>query len=139
MAAVIARALAHKIRFCADDPEEAGARAALNYGHTVGHSIEVGEAYALLHGEAVGLGMLAEAAFAEAQGLAADVVAPLTAALTAMNMPRAWRRATLDFCALLRDKKGDGGMITLPVVTRMGAASLHEVAMGDLADFLRKS
>lgn len=134
---VIGYALAHKIAVCAADPNDASARAALNYGHTVGHAIEVGSNFALLHGEAVGLGMMAEAAFAERMGLAEGVVAQLSQALMAMNMPQAWRRATVDYPSFYRDKKGDGGTITLPVVAQMGTMRLHEVALADLAAFLR--
>jgi 3-dehydroquinate synthetase len=54
---VVDRALAVKAAVVERDFEEAGERAHLNYGHTVGHAVEV--AAALSHGEAVGLGMIA--------------------------------------------------------------------------------
>ncbi|MCQ2381132.1 MAG: 3-dehydroquinate synthase [Acidaminococcaceae bacterium] len=41
------------------DPEEKGLRRVLNFGHTIGHAIESAEQGKLLHGECVGIGMLA--------------------------------------------------------------------------------
>jgi shikimate kinase / 3-dehydroquinate synthase len=49
-----------KVAFVAADERDAGARQALNLGHTVGHAIETASGYARYrHGEAVGLGLLA--------------------------------------------------------------------------------
>ena len=44
-----------------NDPKEKGERAHLNFGHTIGHAIEKALNFALLHGECVGLGMVAAA------------------------------------------------------------------------------
>ncbi len=43
------------------DPTEAGERAILNFGHTIGHAIEKAKNFELLHGECVALGMVAAA------------------------------------------------------------------------------
>jgi len=43
------------------DPKEKGERAHLNFGHTIGHAIEKALNFKLLHGECVGLGMVAAA------------------------------------------------------------------------------
>jgi shikimate kinase / 3-dehydroquinate synthase len=49
-----------KISIVAEDERDAGARQALNLGHTIGHAIETATRYErYLHGEAVGLGLLA--------------------------------------------------------------------------------
>ena len=49
-----------KIEVVADDERDAGERAVLNLGHTVGHAIEAATGYSRYrHGEAVGLGLLA--------------------------------------------------------------------------------
>ncbi|WP_420420604.1 3-dehydroquinate synthase [Simkania sp.] len=42
------------------DPYEKGMRRMLNFGHTIGHAIEVLEEYKMPHGEAVALGMIVE-------------------------------------------------------------------------------
>jgi 3-dehydroquinate synthase len=44
----------------------------LNFGHTVGHAVESLSGYELLHGEAIAIGMSAEARIAESCGVAAS-------------------------------------------------------------------
>ena len=44
-----------------NDPKEKGERALLNFGHTIGHSIEKLKEFQLLHGECVSLGIAAAA------------------------------------------------------------------------------
>lgn len=66
---LIKRSVEIKARFVSSDVREAGARAALNFGHTIGHALERVTRYALPHGEAVALGMLAEALAGEAVGV----------------------------------------------------------------------
>jgi 3-dehydroquinate synthase len=68
---VVARALRVKVDIVRTDPFEAGRRAALNLGHTIGHGIEAASNYAIRHGEAVAIGLIAESWIAEQLGLAA--------------------------------------------------------------------
>ncbi|TMA96851.1 MAG: 3-dehydroquinate synthase, partial [Deltaproteobacteria bacterium] len=60
---VVAACCRHKAAVvAADEREEGGERAVLNFGHTVGHALEVLTEYRrLLHGEAVAIGMVAAA------------------------------------------------------------------------------
>lgn len=56
---VLHRALSVKKRFVEQDERESGVRAALNFGHTIGHAIESEQGLGgLYHGECVALGML---------------------------------------------------------------------------------
>ncbi|WP_299547473.1 3-dehydroquinate synthase [uncultured Helicobacter sp.] len=56
---VIKQAVSIKAQVVREDEKEQGIRAALNYGHTFGHSIELQSGYGrYLHGEAVGIGMI---------------------------------------------------------------------------------
>ena len=75
LADVIGRALAVKIRIVEQDPLERGLRASLNLGHTIGHAVETASSYTLLHGEAVAIGLVAEALLAETLSVAEPGVA----------------------------------------------------------------
>ncbi len=68
--AIMQRSVAIKLGFVNEDLRDRGVRAALNYGHTIGHAIETHQLLAgnpVRHGEAVALGMLVEAAISVAQ------------------------------------------------------------------------
>ena len=70
------------------DEREAGRRAVLNFGHTVGHALEATSGYALLHGEAVAIGMVVEARLAEALRVAeAGTARRIAAALQHHRLP----------------------------------------------------
>lgn len=60
LAYLIWRNIGLKAAVVAADEREAGIRAFLNFGHTLGHAIEAAD-YGLLHGEAIALGMRAAA------------------------------------------------------------------------------
>ncbi len=59
--ALILHSIRAKAAVVAEDEREAGPRAALNYGHTIGHGLEAAAGYDLPHGEAISAGMLAAA------------------------------------------------------------------------------
>ncbi len=56
-----------------DEKETLGIRALLNYGHTIGHALEAATGYsALLHGEAVSVGMMGAGRLANRLGMLSD-------------------------------------------------------------------
>ena len=69
--------LAKMVRRCCEikaevverDPKEQGERALLNLGHTVGHAIEKRMDFRVLHGQCVGLGLIAAAVISKNRGL----------------------------------------------------------------------
>jgi 3-dehydroquinate synthase len=81
----LARAVTRSIEIKADvvaaDERETGRRAILNFGHTLAHAVEVTTQFALLHGEAVAVGMAFEARLAEALTIAAPGTARRLCAL----------------------------------------------------------
>jgi shikimate kinase/3-dehydroquinate synthase len=78
---VVAACALTKLRVVAEDERDAGARQALNLGHTIGHGIEAATGYARYrHGEAVGLGLLAALRLSGASDLRDEVAELLAAA-----------------------------------------------------------
>ena len=106
----IERALAAKAGIVHRDPFEQGERRLLNLGHTLGHAVESASGYGLLHGEAVGIGLLAACLLAEREGLRA-FPAPLVERLAERLAPLADQLPSWESLLpwLLRDKKGAGG------------------------------
>ena len=86
---VIERCARHKISVVEQDEREAGLRMVLNYGHTIGHALEAALGYgALLHGEAVAIGMTGAADIAvRTNALAEHVVKRQRDTLAAFRLP----------------------------------------------------
>ena len=60
---IIEKSIALKQQIVSADPFEKNQRKTLNFGHTIGHAIEtyyLKQGKELLHGEAVGIGMIVE-------------------------------------------------------------------------------
>jgi 3-dehydroquinate synthase len=108
------------------DPEEKGEiRFALNYGHTIGHALEAATAYGRwTHGEAVSLGIVAEARLARRLGIAGDeTVARQEALLARLGLPT--RADGLDAARVMdamgRDKKARDGRIPFVLAPAIGS------------------
>ena len=134
LAEAIARSCAHKAAIVERDPLEKGERALLNLGHTFGHAIEAEQGYAgdgrdaLVHGEAVAVGMVLAARLSAALGMAdeADTVR-LGRLLHALGLPTRVP-AGLDPEALLArmrlDKKNLAGRLRLVLWRGIGRAEV---------------
>jgi 3-dehydroquinate synthase len=116
----------------ADEREETGLRAVLNFGHTVGHAIEAVSGYggAFQHGEAVAVGMVAESRIAEGLGwIGSETTDRLVALLLRFGLPI--EAPGLDADALItamgRDKKNRGGRIRFLLPRTIGRVELTEV------------
>jgi 3-dehydroquinate synthase len=81
LAHLVRRSVEIKAEVVGEDERESGRRAILNAGHTVAHALELATGFRLPHGEAVGLGLVAEAALATGLGLATPEPGARVAAL----------------------------------------------------------
>jgi len=110
------------------DEREAELRHVLNYGHTIGHALEAATGYArLTHGEAVSLGIVAEARLARRLGIAgAETVARQERMLDALGLPV--RDASIDVepvvTAISRDKKAKDGRVPFVLAPQIGTFRL---------------
>ena len=122
----IRRSCEIKAKIVAADERESGVRALLNFGHTFGHAIESATGYGQwLHGQAVATGMALAARFSASLGrMPAGDAQRLVALLQRLRLPvdpppiepRVW----LEFMG--RDKKNEGGRITLVLLDGLGTA-----------------
>jgi 3-dehydroquinate synthase len=139
---VIAACCRQKARVvAADEREESGARAVLNFGHTVGHALEtVTEYRQLLHGEAVAIGMVAAARVSQRLGCCGDeVVRRLGALLERAGLPTAIPRGVTPAAlgvAMRMDKKSTAGRIRFVAVEDIGRTRFVHLAAGEIAQQL---
>jgi 3-dehydroquinate synthase len=122
--AMIERSVRIKADVVAADERELGLRKVLNFGHTIGHGVEAASDYALLHGEAIAIGMVAEGRLAEILGIATvGTAAAIEDAVTRAGLPsRAPDGMPADrVLALMRsDKKQRRGVLEYSLPRRVG-------------------
>ncbi|HLC40321.1 MAG TPA: 3-dehydroquinate synthase [Methylomirabilota bacterium] len=120
----------------ADEEEEGGLRALLNYGHTVGHALEAVTNYQRwLHGEAVSIGIAAAARIAGRLGLAdLETVERQANLLHSLGLPTSFTRLDPHIIveALKRDKKAREGVVPFILVPKIGEARLVYDVPGNL-------
>jgi 3-dehydroquinate synthase len=108
------------------DPEEkSDLRYALNYGHTIGHALEAVTGYERwTHGEAVSLGIVAEARLARRLGLADEATAARQERLLAtLGLPVRAGHVNVEavLSAMAHDKKARDGRIPFVLAPSLGA------------------
>ncbi|NUQ37915.1 MAG: 3-dehydroquinate synthase [Caldilineales bacterium] len=126
---LIARALRVKIGVIERDPFEQGERAHLNLGHTFAHAFEQASGYAIPHGEAVAVGVLAAAHLAAARGeCPPDLPGQVQAVLEHLHLPT--RCHGLDapavLAAMATDKKRQGQRLRFVLPHAIGAVAVHD-------------
>jgi 3-dehydroquinate synthase len=147
-------ALSHMIRksceakahIVGQDERESGVRATLNFGHTLGHALEAETGFSdrLLHGEAVGIGMILALKLSVRRGLCSKedctrVERHLKKA-GLMTSPRevmdTWDRERLiEHC--YHDKKASSGGLTFILAGKIGKVDiLHDIKRSELEELL---
>ncbi|MDO8148675.1 MULTISPECIES: 3-dehydroquinate synthase [unclassified Isoptericola] len=116
---LIERSVRVKARVVGEDLTEQGLREILNYGHTLGHAIELVERYQLRHGAAVAVGMVFAAELGRLGGKLDDAVVDRhREILTALGLPTTYRGDRWDqlLAAMRRDKKTRGDLLRFVVL-----------------------
>jgi 3-dehydroquinate synthase len=119
------------------DEREAELRHVLNYGHTIGHALEAATGYTrYAHGEAVSLGIVAEARLARRLGIADDeTTTRQERMLETLGLPV--RAPSIDVepivSAMARDKKAKDGRVPFVLAPRIGAFRIvYDVPTSDI-------
>lgn len=123
----VRRSVEIKASIVGEDEREQDRRAILNFGHTVAHALEIVLGYEMLHGEAVAVGMVAEAAIGEALGVTEPGVGDsVRHALERCRLPLeppadVDRQAMLDH--MKRDKKARAGTVRFALLHTVGSVA----------------
>ena len=127
---LIERAIAVKARVVSEDLKESGLREILNYGHTLGHAIELVERYSWRHGAAVSVGMMFAAELSRSVGRLSDADADRhRSILESLGLPVTYRRdrwqGLLD--GMRRDKKSRGDLLRFVVLDGIAKPGILDV------------
>jgi shikimate kinase / 3-dehydroquinate synthase len=120
-----------KCEVVAADERDAGVRAVLNFGHTVGHAIEAASGYERYrHGEAIGLGLLAALRLSGASDLRDEVESILRRHRLPVQLDSAIEvEAVLE--ALQRDKKRTAEGVAFVLLSEPGAPQVGQLLEPD--------
>ncbi|MDO4518961.1 MAG: 3-dehydroquinate synthase [Eubacteriales bacterium] len=124
-------ALSYMVKRCCEikasvverDPKEKGERALLNLGHTIGHAVEKLMNFQLLHGQCVGLGLIAAAIISENRGLlTSEETARITKTCISFGLPEYAEGISAQEIvdATKKDKKMDNGHIRFILMNGLG-------------------
>lgn len=114
-----------------DELDKKGIRNVLNFGHTIGHGLELSADYTLTHGEAIAIGMIAAMRLARSLGMADDAFQQRLAALIERaGLPDSFPDAPGLFDRVMRalqmDKKFREGKNVFVLPTTVGAWQQRE-------------
>ncbi|MBG6217662.1 3-dehydroquinate synthase [Arthrobacter sp. CAN_A6] len=127
---LVERSIAVKAAAVSEDLRDTGRREFLNYGHTLGHAIELAERYSWRHGAAVSVGLVFAAELSRMVGRLSDAEADRhRSILESLGLPITYRRdrwaALLD--GMRRDKKARGDLLRFVVLDGVARPGILEV------------
>jgi 3-dehydroquinate synthase len=137
LAALIERNARFKLEVTVADEKEKGIRKWLNFGHTIGHSIE--NRYSLPHGKAISIGMMAAAKLSvELEGLDSQFPDRLKKLLLTYELPvhfAADHNSLIELMAA--DKKMTSKGIDFVLLKAPGNPTIRNISLKELTEFLK--
>jgi 3-dehydroquinate synthase len=119
-----------KARVVEEDEREAGVRAILNLGHTIGHALEAVTRYRVyLHGEAIAVGMVAACRIAVKMGMFSNAeAARVERIILQSNLPHHIRQADPDDILerLKKDKKVRDSKVRFVLPEKIGRVAIRD-------------
>jgi 3-dehydroquinate synthase len=140
IATIIRRSCAIKAGVVGRDEKEAGERAVLNFGHTLGHAIEMLSGFSRIqHGEAVAMGMVFAARLSCRLGhCREDLSERVAALLRRLGLPTQMPRypARRYAAAIRKDKKSTKSGIKFILLARLGRAEPVSLPVKEIVRWL---
>lgn len=121
-----------------EDERESGIRMILNFGHTVGHSIEKLSNFTLSHGECVAKGMVIITKASEKSGITQSGTAEKIARLCDKCGLSTDVTFSIDEISenAKNDKKSSGDSLSVVLIDEIGKCIIHPIDKKDLEEFL---
>lgn len=135
---IVCRCVEIKADIVANDEFDHGERQLLNFGHTLGHSIEALSNFEISHGHAVGLGMLLISRACESKGLCETGISQeIEKALKIFEIATDIGYSYKELASYaMSDKKRKGNNITLVIPEKLGKCVLHTISTDNLEEFI---
>ncbi len=136
---VIAKCISLKRDVVQEDEFDTGIRQKLNFGHTIGHSIELMSDFLITHGEAVATGMAIVTKAAVMNGLCSQNTYDILTVLLQMFSLPSITEYTADklFLSMLSDKKRIGNKVNLIVPKQIGQCEIIPIPLDELEIFIK--
>lgn len=136
---IITRCVEMKRDIVNKDEKENGIRAILNFGHTIGHAIEINSNFEISHGSAVAIGMLIASKGAYKMGYCdSDISEEIKEMLIKNNLPVSCSFSAEDlFKISVSDKKRSGKSIKIIIPEKMGKCVGKNIPTEQLSDFIK--
>lgn len=135
------RSVSYKARIVMADEKEAGQRQLLNFGHTMGHAIELLAHGGLAHGEAVIVGMVhIMRVFEQLQLTKPGITAAIEERLKAVGLPtESALLGTPEFYEKIKnDKKNKNGTLNLVYVEDYGTPHIYGIPTDEVKAFFKE-
>lgn len=137
LAELIYRNVEIKGQFVLCDEQDRGPRQILNFGHSIGHAIEKCSAYAITHGQAVAMGILAEIRAAYRMSMSPIAPEVIESAFALHGLPTSIPFTEEELWnAALQDKKRNGEQIQLTCLQEIGKAQLCTLNLSEFRHFI---
>jgi len=135
---IIATCVTIKRDIVQEDEFDRGQRQLLNFGHTVGHAIELLDGYAMSHGQAIAIGMMIETRAAVQKGHAPEACLYLLEnLLKRFDLPTYTEHSAEElYPKALQDKKRQGHDMTIVTPFAIGKCELQKIPVTDLRDWI---
>lgn len=120
---IVERCITIKARVVSADFKESGEREVLNYGHTLGHAIELAEKFQWRHGAAISVGMMFVAQLGLLLGhTPVELLERQERVLSALGLPTTYRGGRFQQLleAMRRDKKSRAGSLRFIALDGIG-------------------
>lgn len=136
---LIERSVNFKANVVMKDEKESNLRRILNFGHTLGHAIELLADGKLMHGEAVAIGMVSICqCFEKTNVTSSDITQAIKKRLVAVGLPTESNLIGTPafFDHLKNDKKNDHGTLNLVALKKIGQPVIVPTKLTEMPDFV---